>query len=153
MMSRHHLPLCSLCYAFKIPRKRPLSVTALESLLQFCIFQFSEMISCSGLLLRPLPRFTPSSPSLTFTLLSPPLLPSTMAVSPFCVSAAHQRRIGKRVRNVPEFKRKAMEKVEEAKTKTPLNIFALGSLVEAASCGDDLSTGQDNPPRRQVGGG
>lgn len=68
------------------------------------------MISCSGLLVRPLPRFTPSSPSLTFTLLSPPLPPSPMTMSPFCVSATHQRRIGKRVRNVPEFKRKAMEK-------------------------------------------
>ena len=46
-----------------------------------------------------------------------------------------------------------MEKVEGSKTKMPLNIFALGSVVEAASRGDDLSTGQDNPSRRQMGGG
>ena len=73
--------------------------------------------------MRPLPRFSPSPGSLSFPLLSPPTPPPQLAVSPFCISATNQRRIGKRVRNVPEFKRKAMEKVEKRSQSTFNNAF------------------------------
>ena len=117
---------CSLCYVFqKSTEEKTISslficVTALGTWLHS--FAFSEMISCSGMFMRPLPRFSPSPGSLSFPLLSPPT-PPQLAVSPFCISATNQRRIGKRVRNVPEFKRKAMEKVEKRSQSTFNNAF------------------------------
>ena len=86
-----------------------LSVTALGTQHQFCIFQFSEMIFCTRILTRPLPRLLPNSSTTIFLLT--PSQPTVAVASPFCVSATHQKRIGKRVRDIPEFKRKAMAKV------------------------------------------
>merc|ERR1712013_959575 len=66
------------------------------------------MIFCTGTLTRPLPRLLPNSSTAIFLLT--PSQPTVAVTSPFCVSATNQKRIGKRVRDIPEFKRKAMAK-------------------------------------------